>query len=115
MSWGPHITRHEKEVWAKQERVIKATSRWHLQGMTLLPKSPLDSSPLGRGTRKVIRSQSFSLKNRAERKKREREAEREREIERERESRMHLLMQKLQRTLRAEQYETLTKQRTTPE
>ncbi len=37
-------------MWAKQGRVIKAASRWHLQGMKLPPKSPLDSSILGKGT-----------------------------------------------------------------
>jgi hypothetical protein len=37
-------------VWTKQGREIKAVCRWNLQGIKLLPKSPLDSSPLGRGT-----------------------------------------------------------------
>ena len=42
-----------KRCEAKQGRVIKAASRWHhLQDMKLLPKSPLDSSPLGRGIRR---------------------------------------------------------------
>jgi hypothetical protein len=43
-----HTARHEKEVWAKQGRVIKAASRCHLQDRQLLPKSPRDSSPLRR-------------------------------------------------------------------
>ena len=72
-------------MWAKQGRVLKAASRWHLQGIKLLPKSPLGSSPLGRGTgregvvvlRKVIRSKSYSLK-----KTREEEEGKERERER---------------------------------
>jgi hypothetical protein len=67
---GPYNARNEKEVWAKEgRRLIKAASRWHLQGMKLLPKSLLDSNPLGRRTgeegsvilRKVIRSKSCSL------------------------------------------------------
>ncbi len=37
-------------MWAKQGRVIKTASRSHLQGMELLSTSPLDSSPLGKGT-----------------------------------------------------------------
>jgi hypothetical protein len=41
---------HEKEVWAKQGCVIKEACRWHLQGMKLLPKSPLDSNLLERVT-----------------------------------------------------------------
>ena len=32
----------------KEGSVVKAASRWHLQRMPLLPKSPLDSSPLGK-------------------------------------------------------------------
>ena len=44
------MARKKREVWTKQGRVIKAASGWHLQGMKLLSKSPLDSSPLGRGT-----------------------------------------------------------------
>jgi hypothetical protein len=35
-------------MWTQTGCVIKAVSRWHLQGMKLLPKSPLDSSPLER-------------------------------------------------------------------
>jgi hypothetical protein len=89
-----HKARHEKEVWAKPGRVIKAASRWHLQGTKLLPKSPLDSSSLerekqGEGAavlRKVVRRKRYSLKTKAERKKKERERETERA--------MHLLMQK---------------------
>ncbi len=38
--------RHEKEVQVKQGLVINAAIQWHLQGMKLLPKSPLDSSHL---------------------------------------------------------------------
>jgi hypothetical protein len=34
----------------EREREPDASSQWHLQGMKLLPKSPLDSSHLGRGT-----------------------------------------------------------------
>ncbi len=45
-----HKKRHEKELRTKQGRAIKAASRWHLQSMKLLQKSPLDSSLLGRGT-----------------------------------------------------------------
>ena len=43
---GPN---NEIKVWAKKGRDVKADSRWHLQGMELIPKSPLDSSPLKRG------------------------------------------------------------------
>jgi hypothetical protein len=80
-----HKTRHEKEVWTKQGRVIKAANRrWYLQGMKLLPKSPLDSSPLGRGTgrgrgyfKKSDRKQElFSEKEQRER--REKKSERDR-------------------------------------
>ncbi len=91
----PHEVRHGKEVRVKQGREIKAASRWDLQGMKLLPKSPLDSSPLGRGTGRgstyfeesPIRSQSCALKE-----SREEEA-REREREMDRKSPMHLSMQ----------------------
>ncbi len=45
-----HKTRHEKELRTKQGRGINAACRSHLQSMKLLQKSPLDSSPLGKGT-----------------------------------------------------------------
>jgi hypothetical protein len=79
------MERHEKEAWAKQGCVIKATSRWHLQGMKLLPKSPLDSSPLGRGTGRVHSYYEESDQ------KQELLPESEQRGRRERESPMHLL------------------------
>ncbi len=49
-SEGPTWQDKRKRRGAKPGRAIKAASRWHLQDMKLLPKSPLDSSPLRRGT-----------------------------------------------------------------
>ncbi len=61
----------EKRGKKKQGRNIKAASRWHLQGMKLLPKSPLDSTPLDRETgdgrgyfEESDLKQEFSLKKR---------------------------------------------------
>jgi hypothetical protein len=82
------MARQKKEVWAKQGRVLKAESRWHLQGIKLLPKSPLDSTPLERGTgrgrgylEESDPKQEFFSEKRAERKRGEREREKDTGLE----------------------------------
>ena len=62
---------------------------WHLQGMKLLLKTPLHSSPLGRGTgrgrgyfqERDPKPELFSEREQKERRGRERERERERETD----------------------------------
>jgi hypothetical protein len=97
--WGSHKARQKIEKWAKQGRVIKADSRWHLQDMKLLPKSPLCSSPLGRGTgRGTGRGRGYFEESDPKQdlfsEKEQRGRRVEEEGERERERTMHLLMQK---------------------
>jgi hypothetical protein len=43
-------SREEEEGQRERERETDASSRWYLEGMLLLPTSPLDSTPLRRGT-----------------------------------------------------------------
>ncbi len=64
-----NMTKRRGQSQGVKSKIKARASRWHLQGMELLPMSPPDSSPLGRGKergegavsfRKVIRNKEQS-------------------------------------------------------
>ncbi len=83
----PHKARHEKEVWAKQGRVIKVASRWHTcRAGSYCRRARWTVAPWGeeRGEGRSCfeesdpKSELFSERGQRERRERERERERDR-------------------------------------